>query len=954
MEKILESTEEFDTELFDRVVEKFYSPGDPEQKRAEKTLLAFRDHPDSWARASAVLKRCQDIKAKLFVLQVLEKMVRIRWPLLTEKQQQEVREYVVEGVLAPSGTKEPLIVKGLIQTLKEIMKREWPDKWPTLLPDLLQASSNDPDACRNVFCLVDILCDEIYNFPRSITSKRAAALRKQMQKEMGQLYMRVMYMLEQVSMGVVPAPDSIVDSALSLIHRITAHLPKEYVFSTEFIAVVCRYIESRFTARSIEILQAVAGRKEKDKEYFDTLRTIFLEVGAFAEKYFGHFEKIYGVKLKTCFPQLMDKDAELIKKLVILFSAVYENVKSLEGMGCNTVGPLEPLLEISEISDFEMFRLCTEFWSTFVKDLFLEFPFAPPPQKQPAGLRRGRYNEILSRLLKVYVVQMARPQEVIITENDNGEVVLERLSETESIAHYNEMKETLFNIAAVFNGGVTGFFLSEIKVLEGSSWTRESISKLCWALPAVSAAMSPTAEKEFMFKVIRSLLEMCEKKKNESDRAVMAACVMYVLSQTPRFLRSVHMLLVITFHKLFDFMQEPHVGAREMACETFLSLASTCGQELSVIQPGSKCPEVDNILPNLTSKVSLLSPHQIDVVYEGMCHIAEHRAGQLISYCLEEITAESMETYASIQNVMHSVRRLKIICKEKSTESFCHAREKTMQDTLSILMNLYERAMQLSKLSSPQIVRNAVSLWREIVSLYVKIAENFSIQFILGEFMGVCSRVVLSPLNSNTEFSPEGLDLLEALCRRTVEGPKPLVDAVIEEVAGMVLNDPLGKEELMKSFFRMLCTAVATQPGMNTMRVLEWLTFGASQKHREISEGCAEAIVNILGKLDAQTVHLVFFGLLECIVGEALDTDHEGGMSAYVQAISILIQYSIEEKCPLQSEVLSTFGLRLHQLFPHLQPVDIEEFINGCYANVHSHSGLVVCINDFRIRINTV
>ncbi|KAI5140494.1 hypothetical protein NEAUS04_2701, partial [Nematocida ausubeli] len=97
-----------------------------------------------------------------------------------------------------------------------------------------------------------------------------------------------------------------------------------------------------------------------------------------------------------------------------------------------------------------------------------------------------------------------------------------------------------------------------------------------------------------------------------------------------------------------------------------------------------------------------------------------------------------------------------------------------------------------------------------------------------------------------------------------------------------------------------------------------------------------------------------YLGLLECILGTALDKDHEGGISALLVSLSLLIKYSIDGKCPSQMQVLEVFGGKLHSIFPHINPKDIEEFIGRCYRNADSHNGLLTTISDFRVKIKTI
>ncbi len=51
--------------------------------------------------------------------------------------------------------------------------------------------------------------------------------------------------------------------------------------------------------------------------------------------------------------------------------------------------------------------------------------------------------QVLSRLRYIIISRMAKPEEVLVVENENGEVVREFMKDTDSINLYKNMRETL-------------------------------------------------------------------------------------------------------------------------------------------------------------------------------------------------------------------------------------------------------------------------------------------------------------------------------------------------------------------------------------------------------------------------------------------------------------------------------------------------------------------------------
>jgi exportin-1 len=58
-------------------------------------------------------------------------------------------------------------------------------------------------------------------------------------------------------------------------------------------------------------------------------------------------------------------------------------------------------------------------------------------------LRKNIYAEILSNLRLVMIEKMVKPEEVLIVENDEGEIVREFMKESDTIVLYKSMREVL-------------------------------------------------------------------------------------------------------------------------------------------------------------------------------------------------------------------------------------------------------------------------------------------------------------------------------------------------------------------------------------------------------------------------------------------------------------------------------------------------------------------------------
>ena len=108
---------------------------------------------------------------------------------------------------------------------------------------------------------------------------------------------------------------------------------------------------------------------------------------------------------------------------------------------------LSYLVLVSEVDDVEIFKICLEYWNVLAAELYRETPFTTSPillcLRNETPSRRQTYQPILSKVRRIMISKMAKPEEVLVVENDQGEVVREFMKDTDSINMYKNMRETL-------------------------------------------------------------------------------------------------------------------------------------------------------------------------------------------------------------------------------------------------------------------------------------------------------------------------------------------------------------------------------------------------------------------------------------------------------------------------------------------------------------------------------
>jgi exportin-1 len=187
------------------------------------------------------------------------------------------------------------------------------------------------------------------------------------------------------------------------------------------------------------------------------------------------------VDLCKAFDDSSEEDCLFIKRLALFLSTYLKSFLPLfeqeqaDGRIAHeelVVNALMYMVMVSQVNDEEIFKTCLEFWHHFSKELYTaeaqwkgmstttpsSSPFTYGAFGSSSSMTFGQmdsdsssggsssnggkrpkhiiYESVLHRLRIVMIDRMAKPEEVIIVEDDNGEIVREQTKDTEVIAQY--------------------------------------------------------------------------------------------------------------------------------------------------------------------------------------------------------------------------------------------------------------------------------------------------------------------------------------------------------------------------------------------------------------------------------------------------------------------------------------------------------------------------------------
>uniref|UniRef100_A0A8C9GEN0 Exportin-1-like n=1 Tax=Piliocolobus tephrosceles TaxID=591936 RepID=A0A8C9GEN0_9PRIM len=194
------------------------------------------------------------------------------------------------------------------------------------------------------------------------------------------------------------------------------------------------------------------------------------------------------------------------------------------------------------------------------------------------------YEFILNDIRKTVIEKMAKPQEIYISyDNETGEVVRDFEPDTTEIALYNTMKTTLVYLTYLGSEKTMELIIELLNkesekslknINKNEQWNSTKTNRISYAVGSISMCMNLKKEQDFLMYILRIYLHMIEVKSGEENRAILASCVMYIVSQYHRFLKLHWRFLKTVMKKLFEFAENEKV--QDMAAETILKICKQC------------------------------------------------------------------------------------------------------------------------------------------------------------------------------------------------------------------------------------------------------------------------------------------------------------------------------------------------------------------------------------------
>ncbi|CAB4256100.1 similar to Saccharomyces cerevisiae YGR218W CRM1 Major karyopherin, involved in export of proteins, RNAs, and ribosomal subunits from the nucleus [Maudiozyma barnettii] len=1042
MEAVLDFSKELDITLLDSVVDTFYRGSGNEQKQAQQILTKFQEHPDAWQRADQILQFSKNPQAKFIGLSILDKLINTKWKLLPSEQRIGIRNFIVGMIISMCQDEEIFKTqKNLINksdlTLVQVLKQEWPENWPEFIPELIGSSNSSINVCENNMIILKLLSEEVFDYSaEQMTQKKALHLKESMSKEFEQIFKLCFRVLEE---GSSP---SLVVAALESLLRYFHWIPYRYIYETNILELLStKFLASAQTravtlkclteVSSLDIPQDNASIKTQTVLFFqNTLQQIASNVIPPT------------ADLKSSYSMANGTDQSFLQDFAMFLTTYLTHHRNLlesdESLRELLLNAHQYLIQLSKIDERELFKTTLDYWHILVAGLFQEVQVLPVNELNPLmqlsvgnqtvssgsgalnpefmkkfPLKKHIYEDICSQLRWVIIENMVRPEEVLVVENDEGEIVREFVKESDTIQLYKSEREVLVYLTHLNVVDTEQIMVSKLaRQIDGSEWSWHNINTLSWAIGSISGTMSEDTEKRFVVTVIKDLLALTEKKRGKDNKAVVASDIMYVVGQYPRFLKAHWNFLKTVILKLFEFMHETHEGVQDMACDTFIKIVQKCKYHFVIQQARETEPFIHAIIRDIQETTADLQPQQVHTFYRACgIIISEERNPvertrllndlmQLPNMAWDAIVEQSMANPA----LLLDSETVKIVANIiKTNVAVCTAMGADFYPQLGhIYYNMLQLYRAVSSMISSQVategliatktpkVRGLRTIKKEIlklVEIYIYRAKN--LDDVVKVLVEPLLNAVLEDYLSNV---PDARDAEVLNCMTTVvnkvghmipQGVILILQSVFECTLNMINKDFTEYPEHRVEFYKLLkvineksFNAFLELPPAAFKLFIDAICWAFKHNNRDIEVNglsiAVQLIYNIENMGNTPFANAFYENFYFTFISETFyvltDSDHKSGFSKQSLLLMKLISLVYDNKIsvPIYKEGEAPQGTSnqvylnqflanmLSSVFPHLTTDQVSNFLSALTKQYKDPSKFNGILRDFLVQIKEI
>jgi len=1002
--------DELNVATLDQVTLMVYKGTPAQRAEAQRVLAQFQELPDAWTRVDRILRESQSQATKFFALQVLQPVVQYRWKALPQAQREAIKAFILDKVVSISSKEETLrseslYLKKLNEVLVSIIKQDWPNNWGSFVQDITTSSKTNEALCENNMVILKLLSEEIFDFSDTMTRAKTSELKEQFSKEFAMIYQLCDLVLSNST------NEQLLVVSLKTLLCFLSWIPVGYIFETSMVDLLLKkfFPVPSFRNTALACLTEIAALKLDST--FD-IRFV---------QFFVSFMQVITAMIPittdiaAAYKRGTPADQRFINNLAMFFTSFFgahlATIEAQQQAHRLVVEAHQYLALISMVDDEETFKICVEYWKELAADLYDDSSAVPAGSGAlmlsmggANAARRAMYDPVLCGVRTAMISRMAKPEEVLLVEDENGEMIREEYPDSEAIILYNNMRETLIYLTHLNPANTIEIMTAKLhKQVSGTGWSRTDLNTLCWAIGSISGAQNEDGERKFLVLVLKDLLSMCEFIHGKDNKAAIASNIMYIVGQYPRFLRAHWTFLKTVIRKLFEFMHEEHPGVKDMACDTFLKISKSCHHKFVVKQAMETQPFINELLMDLPKIIMDLEASHIQVFYEAVALMIsaepnEQLKAELIRQLMalpngqwEAVMANAQQNIDYLQDVQTAktiVLNLKTNVRVAASlkTSYKHQLAPIFFKALHIY-GAYSRAVsnavaaEGARATYLATIRSYRAVKRESLRLFRTYIENATnVEEVAKDFVPPLLQAVLVDYSQNIDEAkdPEVLSLMTAIVTSLKDhilgSIQNIYACIFECTLAMIKNNFEDHPEHRVNFFNLIRAinkhcfqAFFTIPPEMFKLTIDSVVWAMKHTARNIADTGIYTLIELWEKIQQSNAANAFYktfliSLLQDLFVVMTDTFHKSGftMQATMIMYIVLAVKSGRVSVPLWNEgaaqfpnntvfLLNFIGNLIGEAFRNLSKQQVEDFTKGLFVHCENPTAFKQHLRDFLV-----
>ncbi|OHS96499.1 hypothetical protein TRFO_09875 [Tritrichomonas foetus] len=965
-ESLLNTEIPINLDLLDDCVQKMYLSGNQE---CHEICNRFHSRPDSLSIVDQVLQSNHSFHLKIFSLNIFAHFVESRWEALPEDNQVQLRNFIAQFInnvaAAPENSISPQNREHLLRysnnVLINILKYDWPTKWPRFIPDILDATSSSPAMCANCFVILQNLAQEFTEFPEDSLSTSKTA-------EMSATFIEqfpMIFSLIEIALKSTENPDLVKACLKSLKYFIKAIDPT-IIFSNAIFDTICSNLlpDPRYTIYCIAVFGEIAANPYLPNDVSTIILQLFGSIVQCLSNVFNP-DDIYETNSRTGEQDFVHIFTVSMTSFVSSFQDILETPSNAPSYSIM----LKWLFNVTAQAknDDTDFKLCIDLWHTIARTIFTEC----------ASLRAEYspvYIPLLPMLRRLAIQRMECPSELIYFFDETGVHSRRNESTTLSNVVFTAMREMLVYLTHIDRADMMAALLEKVDEIKRGNWSSEAMNCLCWAAGSIGGALTEDEEKHFVAQILEYLLTLCKELPDISMRANVASGIMYICSQYGRFLSKYWELLKVVMHKLFEFMSESIPEVQDSAIESMKSVVKYCRNLLVTRQANEESSFLEWMLANSSQVFAPLRPDNIVEMYEiystmiQLIHIDDDR-NRMTSIISQNLNQRLTALTGNIQPMDQSWYEQLIFvinCNSKMATYLGPSFYSQLSQIIPQLVQIYTTISAGSQQVSPE-TREFIIL-QEIKGNIIKLFIT-SVQ--LCGRIGLISSTVLPPTlevfmpdyQSTVAKTPEILGLLAALSTKLPGEIQNNIQHVFTAIYTPTLPFLQDYSECFKfweNFTMFIAALISHVPVFLTLIsnndvtvFMDYLKRCCSHPQQEVSEHALVALMDLLSALDTRVSQQFaneftdFFGLdlVQFVMTLLTDSVHKYAFNTLMGISRKLIQLNtIRKKTDELFQIFLT-------LFPNRSPKELGEALQQMQEHSANYQEFKKILRNFMIQV---